>query len=327
MFQYDEKFYKHIEKTKMDEAIIIPQILQWVSPKSIIDFGCGEGAWLSEALRQDDKIEILGIDGDYVNRKRLKIPEKNFWARDLRKEIRLNRKFDLAISTEVAEHLEDKFADIFINNITKASDKVLFSAAVPGQGGTNHVNEQWQSYWIDKFEERGYFCDYSIRDFFWSESRISSWRKQNILFFSKTKSKIAPHREIKDVIHPDDRERIQRAFDEKIEHYIAHPDIYIKLDRALAEIVTKRKKIVIYPYGLNGILCEKILHIKYGIKDYIIADNIVKIKNKKIYKAEELKKLLDEIIVIDTCENALFHKEILDIIQKYVDKDRIYSVF
>lgn len=331
MFQYDEDFYKLIEETEMDEKIIIPLIIQWLSPKSIVDFGCAEGAWLGEVLHQNSEISVLGLDGDYVNRKRLKIPEQNFQPVDLRQPISLDDKFELAISTEVAEHLEQEFVDIYIDNITKAADQILFSAAVPEQGGTHHVNEQWQSYWVEKFKNRGYYCDYSVRNYFWNEPRISSWRRQNLLFFSKVKKSIAPIKKLIDVIQPEEeirrRKRSEKILIEGMRYYILNPEVYIKLDQMIAELINHNKKIVIYPYGKNGKLCEKILLWKYGVEDYIIADNKIDIKEKKIYKAESLKKMANRISVIDTCSNSCIHKEILEHIQEYVNTENIYSVF
>ena len=182
MFEYSEEFYKNIEEIKADEKIIMPLIMQWISPDSIVDFGCGGGLWLAEVLRQKKEIDILGMDGYYAKQS-IRIPEDKFMAVDLRKPIFLERKFDLAISTEVAEHLEEQYADVLVDSMTRAADEILFSAAVPGQLGTHHINEQWQSYWIDKFEERGYYCDYSVRNYFWGDKRINSWRRQNLLFF------------------------------------------------------------------------------------------------------------------------------------------------
>lgn len=331
MFRYDEDFYKMVEQTKMDEQIIVPMIIQWLCPKSIIDFGCAEGAWLSEVLRQNGKINVLGLDGDYVDKKRLKIPQNKFQAVDLRKPVLLKHGFDLAISTEVGEHLEQEYADVFIDSITNASDQIFFSAAVPNQGGTHHVNEQWQSYWVKKFEERGYYCDFSVRDYFWNVSQISSWRRQNLLFFSKTKKKLVSTRELMDVIHPEEEirrlKRHERSVIERMSYYIMHPEIYVKLDKMIAKLIEKNKKIAIYPYGRNGKLCEKILLWKYEVEDYIVIDNKIEIEEKKIYKAENLRDLGKDISVIDTCSNLCIHKEVLEHIQRYVDIRNIYSVF
>lgn len=329
MFQYSENFYKFIEETKNDEQIIMPLILQWVSPVSIVDFGCAEGAWLGEALRQNNDIEILGMDGDYINKERLKIPKECFRAVDLRQNILMEKRYDLAISTEVAEHLEEEFADIFIDNITKASDQVLFSAAIPGQGGTHHVNEQWQSYWVEKFRKRGYFCDYSVRNYFWNELKISSWRKQNLLFFSKKETQIAPPRPLTDLMHPQETIIKQKYYEGKIhslEYYIFHSEILIGLEKIIKNLLNKKKRIVIYPYGNNGRLCERILCEKYGVKNYMLADNLAVVEEKTILKAEQLKEMRNKISVIETCSNSLIHKEVLRELQKYVDSENIYSV-
>lgn len=330
MFQYSENFYKFIEETKSDEQIIMPLIMQWISPKSIVDFGCAEGAWLGEALWKDSSIDILGIDGDYVNRERLKIPKENFKAVDLRKSILLEHRYDLAISTEVAEHLEKEFEDVFIDNITRAADQVLFSAAIPGQGGTHHVNEQWQSYWVEKFKKRGYYCDYSVRNYFWNEVKISSWRRQNLLFFSKRESAIAPKKELINVVHPEEEIARSRRLEGRIkllEYHVLHPETTIKLEKIITKLIKQGEKIVIYPYGMNGRLCEKILSEKYGVKDYIIADNYVDVEGKTILKARQLKDLMYKSLIIDTCNNPKIHRELLNELFKYVSKERVYSVF
>ena len=44
-----------------------------------------------------------------------------------------------------------------VATITKHGDAVLFSAAIPGQGGQDHLNEQWPEYWQKKFEVNGYY--------------------------------------------------------------------------------------------------------------------------------------------------------------------------
>lgn len=327
MFKYNEDFYKYIEQTRKDEEIVIPFILQWVSPKSIVDFGCAEGAWLAEALKQNSSIDILGMDGSYVDRNRLKISEKNFKAVDLRTPISLNQRFDLAISTEVAEHIEEAFAEIFVDNITQASEQVLFSAAIPGQGGVHHVNEQWQSYWIEKFEKRGYYCDYSIRNYFWNESQISSWRRQNLLFFSKKKGNLAPEQPVMDVVHPEEAAVKRRFFEDTLKYYIFYPEAAFELKQAIEKLIVQDKRIVIYPYGRNGRLCEVILRDKYKVSNYILADNKVRENGKTILTARQLKDMEDEIAVIDTCNNPLVHQETLKELQRYVNQENIYSAF
>ncbi len=341
MFQYSRKFYEYIEGIKADEKIIMPFVMGKLSPASIVDFGCGEGLWLKEAMRQDGNIEVLGVDGNYVQRERLKIPAEKFFAADLRSPIFLNKKFDLAISTEVAEHVDQKHEGIYLDNITRASDQILFTAAVPGQMGVNHINEQWQSYWIKKFKKKGYYCDYSLRDYFWNDGRINSWRRQNLLYFSKKETKLVVTEALVDVIHPEERARVRKELkkilkkelevqlQERSDYVLLCPEVVIKLDQALKKIIPLGKKIVIYPYGRNGQICERLLCVKYHVHDYILADNNITVEGKKILRAEDLKEMSEagQILAIDTCSHPCVHKEVLDEISKYVDRRNIYSVF
>ena len=86
---------------------------------------------------------------------------------DFTKQFDLKEQFDLAISVEVAEHFDEQFSNQFIQNICKSAPVVIFGAAIPEQGGANHVNEQYQSFWIKKFEENGYICLDIFRKKFW----------------------------------------------------------------------------------------------------------------------------------------------------------------
>lgn len=93
--------------------------------------------------------------------------------------------FDLTISSEVAEHIDPCDADTFMDNLTSFSDVILFSAAIPGQAGTHHVNLQWPSYWAEKFAARGYVPVDCIRPFIWSDESIRIDYRQNLMFFVK----------------------------------------------------------------------------------------------------------------------------------------------
>src|SRR5262245_20958009 len=162
----DEFFDQHQEGSRRSARIIVPLIMELIGPKSVVDVGCGLGTWLS-VFRHHGVERILGIDGDYVNRQRLEIAQHEFFVRDLSSPTPIDRGFDLAVSLEVAEHLPERSADSFVDFLTSLAPVVLFSAAVPCQGGTNHLNEQWPDYWAARFESRGYrTCDY-IRDRIW----------------------------------------------------------------------------------------------------------------------------------------------------------------
>lgn len=204
MSEYDILFYRMMEESSKAAAFeMLTPIIRILQPNSIYDFGCGEGIWLNVVKSINKDIDILGFDGDHILKSNLKIPDQYFIPCDLARNIR-GYKSDLALSIEVAEHIEEQYSDVFIDNITSCSSQVLFSAAIPGQGGIHHVNEQWQEYWIEKFEKRGYNVDFSVRDYFWNNHNITPWRKQNILFFSKEKITLFPNaKPICSIAHPD----------------------------------------------------------------------------------------------------------------------------
>ena len=149
-----------------------------------------------------------GLDCNYIDKKKLVISEEEFIQTDLNEPVHLNKKYDLSISLEVAEHLPEKSADIFISSLCEASDVVLFSAAVKGQGGTGHVNEQFLSYWQRKFMNKGYFMVDIIRPEIWNNEKIPPYYRQNaVIFVHADTYKIVPEsikteNKIVDMIHP-----------------------------------------------------------------------------------------------------------------------------
>lgn len=182
---YREQFYQNQRQGSRQSANeIIPLVLALIQPKSVIDVGCGVGAWLS-VFKAYGVEEILGIDGDYVERNNLEIPEEQFLAHDLSQPIHMNRQFDLVVSLEVAEHLTRECAEIFINSLTSLGSVMLFSAAIPFQGGTHHVNEQWPDYWVNLFQKKQYTVIDPLRKRIWENDDVEWWYAQNILMFVK----------------------------------------------------------------------------------------------------------------------------------------------
>lgn len=184
--QYDENFYRAQKDGSFKSAErILPVVNRFIHPRNVIDIGCGVGTWLA-AWQKNFGVEIYGIDGDYVDRSQLFIAEKFFHPTNLEKRITLKRRFDLAMTLEVAEHLTPDRADSFIEDLTKLSDVILFSAAIPAQGGTNHVNEQWQSYWAEKFLHFGYVAIDCVRPETWKKNDVEVWYSQNVLLYAKS---------------------------------------------------------------------------------------------------------------------------------------------
>lgn len=180
---YDHEFYELHRKQSLDSARrVLPLVFQYVQPASVVDVGCGEGAWLSEFCAAGVR-DYLGVDGDYVDRAKLLIEPERFQAADLAQGIDLGRRFDLAVCLEVAEHLPQSAAGRFVSSLAALSDVVLFSAAIPQQLGTDHINLQWPGYWREMFARHGYEAVDCLRRPLWDDALVAWWYRQNIMFF------------------------------------------------------------------------------------------------------------------------------------------------
>lgn len=328
MNNYTTEFYNWLDReASRDPEIIMTCIYKWLKPRSVVDFGSGEGHWLNAVRQLDESIDILGLDGEWVDKSRLRIPEESFQVADLSRPVHLDAKFDLAVSTEVAEHIDEEYSEIFVDSLTHTSDHILFSAAIPGQGGVHHVNEQWQNYWIQKFTKRGYFVDFSVRNYFWDNCEINEWRRQNLLFFSKDKISIAPSKVLCDVVHPESYKKLKES-QEQLISCIVNPKVYNKLDTAISEVVHDYENIAIYPYGYNGRMCKAILNHKYGKAEFAIIDNMLSMEDQNIISAKNLwGGVKESFIVIDTCSNPDIHEDVLNELRQFVEDENIYIVF
>jgi|HubBroStandDraft_6_1064221.scaffolds.fasta_scaffold321958_2 SAM-dependent methyltransferase len=162
--------------------VVVPIVISLVRPRSVVDVGCGAGHWLSEFQRLGVE-RVLGLDGAYVDPEWLIIPKSLFRAVDLSKPFRLNERFDLAVCLEVAEHLPETAATGLVDSLVNLSPVILFSAAIPMQGGTHHVNEQWPEYWRRLFQKQGYRMLDVIRKEIWKNAEVKFWYRQNTFLF------------------------------------------------------------------------------------------------------------------------------------------------
>ena len=163
---------------------VIPIVQQFVPISSVCDVGCGVGTWL-RAFHEAGVQDIIGVDGYYVDKSLLEIPHFAFHEADLRQPLRLGRSFDMAMSVEVAEHLPESRSISFVQDLTRLAPVVLFSAAIPGQGGTDHINEHWQSYWATIFAQHDFVTCDALRPLIWDNANIARWYRQNILLFCR----------------------------------------------------------------------------------------------------------------------------------------------
>lgn len=201
-----EQPYVHTEKIHNTNAaeVVVPIILEQFTVKSVLDVGCGLGTWLKVFQDAFNINDILGLDGAYLDKSKLAIESAFFKEIDLKKPFDLKREYDLVISLEVAEHLPEHAAVGFVESLCKHGDTIIFSAAIPAQGGQNHINEQWPDYWESLFLSNGFVQSDVLRPLIWNNSAIEVWYRQNIFVYKKSRGKnLNPNALHQAWIHPE----------------------------------------------------------------------------------------------------------------------------
>jgi len=171
-----------LQQNRNSAKAIFDLLFKLYKPNSILDVGCGLGTWLSVA-RELGVENIHGIEGPWLNPEQLCIEPEYVTIKDLEHPFNLRRSFDLVISLEVAEHLSANIASTFIASLVSHGDIVLFSAAIPYQGGHHHINEQFPSYWANLFAKFDFIPLDFIRKNIWDDKNVLWWLRQNILLF------------------------------------------------------------------------------------------------------------------------------------------------
>jgi len=181
---YDNDFFKKHEKVFRESArCVLPLIIDWFAPKSLIDVGCGEGAWLIEASLLGIE-DLTGCDGQWVDPGEMLARGIKFHSIDIAETIPVSRRFDVALCLEVAEHLVPSRAESLVDDLCRLSDVIVFSAAIPHQGGTGHINERYPSYWAGLFSRTGFECFDIVRPRVWSNDRVGWWYRQNAVLYA-----------------------------------------------------------------------------------------------------------------------------------------------
>lgn len=214
---YGEAFFAGIEAgTRRSAEIVVPLLLDLFSPQSVADFGGGAGHWAAVFLARGVR-DVLTIDGPWVPQAARAVPPELYLEHDLRSPLTLDRRFDLALCFEAAEHLPPAAAEELVRALTDAAPVVAFSAALPGQGGDGHINEQRPSYWADLFGARGYACFPDLRRRIWTDAAVEVWYRQNLLCF----------------VRRTEMERWRGVLDRPVEETqclldVAHPDLLLQ---------------------------------------------------------------------------------------------------
>lgn len=201
---YTAQFFDVIrEGCQRSAAAVVPLVVDVLHPRTVVDVGCGEG-WWGRAF-EGHGADVVGVDGADTP-----AVLDRFHTADLAESVPDVGTFDLAVCLEVAEHLPASRASSFVAELCALAPFVLFSAAVPGQGGVGHVNEQWSSYWADLFAGSGYTVSTTLRADIWQNPDVEHWYRQNVLVAARVGAKLPAawfgakaQQPPLDIVHPD----------------------------------------------------------------------------------------------------------------------------
>jgi SAM-dependent methyltransferase len=195
--------HDHVHNTEAASEIL-PVVFELTTPKSLLDVGCGTGTWLkvAESLGVE---ELTGIEGPHLDQGKFQCPKARLIIKNLIEPFDLKRRFDLVLCLEVAEHLPPEVSEDFVASLVRHSDNILFSAAIPFQGGQNHLNEQWPHWWQELFERHSFKAYDILRTQFWNNEKVFYWYKQNMILYSKNSFKDLKPVEgrLPSLVHPD----------------------------------------------------------------------------------------------------------------------------
>jgi len=180
---YDNSFYEEFKNSsRLSASVVVPLVMGLIKPISVVDVGCGIGVWLS-VFKENGVEKVTGVDGPWVDSKMLRIPKGSFIAKDVTEKFSLDIKADLVVCLEMAEHVPSSVAENLIQTLTSIAPVVLFSAAIPHQGGSGHVNEQWPAYWAKLFKKNGFIPIDCIRRKIWEDERVTWFYAQNMFMY------------------------------------------------------------------------------------------------------------------------------------------------
>lgn len=197
--KYTERYYNRISESAIVSArqLFTMLALKGIKPASVIDIGCGVGEW-----GKDAPFKYIGVDYK-VPKRSLVIPEDQYYDYDLTTSKPFPAgKFDLVLCLEVLEHIPEQNAEDVIRLLCRLGDRVLFSAAIPYQSGVGHINEQWQSYWAEKFAANGFYqSKIKVRDIINDDPLIDIWYRQNIVLYERNGN--GNGEPVTDYVHPE----------------------------------------------------------------------------------------------------------------------------
>ena len=135
---------------------IADAIVSRIQPTSVLDAGCAMG-FLVEALR-DRGVEAYGVDiSEYAIAAVREDIRPHCWVGSITEE--LPRRYDLIVTIEVLEHLDETSGRDALANLARHSDDILFSSSPDDLEEATHANVRPTEYWAQRFLEQGLLRD------------------------------------------------------------------------------------------------------------------------------------------------------------------------
>ena len=180
---YDAGFFaEQVEGSRRAARVVLGLVRRLIGLRDVLDVGCGTGAWMAVAEELGAR-RAIGLDGPHVPAEARLLPPERYVEHDLARPFELGRRFDLALCLEVAEHLPIEAAPGLVRSLTRHAPAVLFSAALPYQGGTGHIAETWLEFWAELFAAEGFRGVDAIRPQIWRDRAVPWWYRQNTVLF------------------------------------------------------------------------------------------------------------------------------------------------
>ena len=183
---YGPRFFKRRIRWAEDQCRAGRLLQAELKIGSIVDFGCGIGTILQGMA--EGGCRVLGLEHNAaLARRHSPIPECIVQG-DVAAPISLGC-FEWAMSIEVAEHIPTASSSQLVANLTKHAERgIIFSAAVPGQRGTGHINCQPPSYWRDLFYEHQFNYNPTVSERLrrlMAECTRLAWLQENLMIFER----------------------------------------------------------------------------------------------------------------------------------------------
>jgi len=164
------------------DLLLAARIGMLYHPEKAADLGCGNGRYCTifksygwpivHGYEGTPDINSLGIYDDIMHL-------------DLTKRRWVDIKYSFVLCLEVGEHIPAKHQEVFLDNVAEFTSKdLIFSWAVPGQGGKGHFNEQPNDVIISELLSRDLIYDESasmkMRKF-----TSLKWLKNTLMIFKR----------------------------------------------------------------------------------------------------------------------------------------------